>query len=410
VVTFMAFMGLFMAWAYLRDEERPQDSDLRPNAPCLTGVTPAALELWQSALQAATSPSPSDAVLKPTWEWDTPTLSRTVEANRTTWSALESALRESDWQPQNPTWRSPEVGGHDQWEALGTACNALIAYLSRKGEEKSAFQAALDVATLGRRLQTISSWPTYYNHGLRLQQRASESLAELLRSTQLDGRTLNVMQATFERSQPEDAQLRDALNGFYQFERVLFTGLRKDDPWDMLPGGLAVQTQQRSRWFFKPYATLELFAKAFRGLKSEVVKPPYAWADHLLRVVGPAGRPLDSSGAPNYAGCLYANQRLWPYAQLLENHALQRTRHLMVLTLFAVRSYGANQSRAPLALADLKPFYFTSLPVDPFSGESLGYDSARGLIFSVGLDYKSEKGNPLPVPMSDPYEPTLRTR
>ena len=108
--------------------------------------------------------------------------------------------------------------------------------------------------------------------------------------------------------------------------------------------------------------------------------------------------------------CLYANQRLWPYAQLLENHALQRTRHLLVLTLFAVRSYGANQNRAPMALADLKPLYFTSLPVDPFSGESLGYDSARGLIFSVGLDYKSEKGHPLPIPMADPYEPTVSIR
>jgi hypothetical protein len=282
--------------------------------------------------------------------------------------------------------------------------------VARKGDERGAMQAALDIASLGRRLQTISCWPTYYNYGLRLQQRASESLAELLRTTQLDGRTLNQMQATFERSQPADSQLRDALNGYYQFERVLFTGLRKDDPWDMLPGGIAVQMQQRSRWFFKPYATLELFAKGFRGLKSEVMKLPYAWVDHLVHVVGPTGRPLDSSGTPNYAGCLYANQRLWPYSQLLENHALQRTRHLLVLTLFAIRSYGADHNRAPLSLSTLTPRYFTALPVDPFSGEPLGYDSARGLIFSVGLDYKSDSGHLLPVPMSDPYEPTVSIR
>jgi hypothetical protein len=410
VLAAVALVALFMARLYLRDEDRPQDSDLRPAAPVLTTSPPTAFVQWQTALNAAVLPKSAEALLKPAWEWDTPTLSRTAEANHATLRALESALLESDWQPQNPAWRTPEIGGHEGWDALALACSATIAYVSRRGDEQGALQSALDIAALGRQLQTISCWPTYYNHGLRLQQRASESLTELLRTSHADSRTLNQLQAAYEKLQPADSQLRDALNGFYQFERVLFTGVRKDDPWDTLPGGVPVHTQQQSRWFFKPYATLELFAKGFRGLKNEVMRPPYSWTDHLVHVVGPAGRPIESPGSPNYAGCRYANQRLWPYAQLMENHALQRTRHLLVMTLFAIRSYGADKGRAPGTLSDLIPRYFTSLPFDPFSGKPLGYDAPKGLVFSVGLDLKSDGGHLLPVPMSDPYEPTVSIR
>ena len=410
VLAALATLALFMARVYLRDEDRPQDNDLRPEAPKLTSAPPTAFVQWQIALNAAAAPKYSEGLVKPAWEWDTPTLSRTAEANHPTLRALESALLESDWQPQNPAWRSPEIGGHENWEALAMACSTTIAYVSRKGDEQGALQSALDIATLGHRLQTISCWPTYYNHGLRLQQRASESLAELLRTSHADSRTLNQFQAAYEKVQPSDSQLRDALNGFYQFERVLFTGIRKDDPWDTLPGGVPVHTQQQSRWFFKPYATLELFARGFRGLKNEVMKPPYNWTDHLVHVVGPSGRPLESPGSPNFAGGRYANQRLWPYSQLMENHALQRTRHLLVMTLFAIRSHGADKGKAPGALPDLIPRYFTSLPLDPFSGEPLRYDAAKGLIFSVGLDFRADGGHMGLIPMSDPYEPTVSIR
>lgn len=410
VLAAAALIMLFMARIYLRDEDRPQDNDLRPEPPVQTATPPTAFVQWQLALNAAVAPQLSETLLKPAWEWDTPTLSRTAEVNRHTLKALEKALLESDWQPQNPAWRSPVVGGHEGWDALALACSATIAYVSRKGDALGALQSALDIAALGRRLQTISCWPTYYNQGLRLQQRASESLAELLRTTPVDSRTLNQHQAAYEKLQPSDSQLRDALNGFYQFERVLFTGVRKDDPWDTLPGGIPVHTQQQSRWFFKPYATLELFARGFRGLKNEMTKPPYNWTDHLVHVVGPFGRPNDSPGSPNYAGCRYANQRLWPYAQLAENHALQRTRHLLVMTLFAIRSYGADKGRAPGSFSDLIPRYFTSLPFDPFSGEPFGYDAAKGLVFSVGLDLKSDGGHLGLIPMSDPYEPTVSIR
>ena len=287
VLAAAALLILFMARLYLRDEDRPQDNDLRPEAPILTSSPPVAFTQWQTALKAAVAPKFAEALVKPAWEWDTPTLSRTAEANHPTLRALENALLESDWQPQNPAWRSPELGGHEGWDALAQACSATIAYVSRKGDEQGALQSALDVATLGRRLQTISCWPTYYNHGLRLQQRASESLAELLRTTHADSRTLNQHQAAYEKLQPSDSQLRDALNGFYQFERVLFTGVRKDDPWDTLPGGVPVHTQQQSRWFFKPYATLELFAKGFRGVEKRGDEA----ALHLVRSPGACGGP-----------------------------------------------------------------------------------------------------------------------
>lgn len=411
LLVLLAFAAVSAAWLYLQDEDRPQDADLLMEQPLPpSAIEPVAAAKWRLALQAVLLPDAPSQVLKPAWDWDTPLLSRTVQANGMVFKQLEEALAVEDWQTLHPVWRSAEIGSHEGFDSIGIVSSALIAYVARKGDEKGAVQAAVDVAALGRRLQNISSWPTYYNHGLRLQQRAAEGLAEVLRTTSLDARTLNQLQREFEKSMPSDSQLRDACNGFYQFERLLFTGPRAEDPWDMLPGGLPVQTQSHSRWFFKPYATLAMFSKGFRALKGEVMKPPYAWVDQLRPIVGPPGRPLETQPHPNFAGSRHANQRLWPYAQLMENHALQRTRHLLVLSLFAVRSYGLDHGRIPSSLADLSPRYFTSLPMDPFSSEPLHYDASKGVIYSVGLDLKDDGGSKSPLAMSDPYEPTVRIR
>ena len=77
-----------------------------------------------------------------------------------------------------------------------------------------------------------------------------------------------------------------------------------------------------------------------------------------------------------------------------------------MLTLFAVRRFVHRESHLPSKLDELKPRYLSQIPSDPFSGEALRYNAARGLIYSVGVNLKDDGGRPTAVPMSDPEEPT----
>ena len=61
----------------------------------------------------------------------------------------------------------------------------------------------------------------------------------------------------------------------------------------------------------------------------------------------------------------------------------------------------------PTGLSELKPSYLMEVPSDVFSGEHLCYDAIKGLIFSVGYDFRDEGGRVTQPPLLDPAEPTV---
>jgi hypothetical protein len=75
-----------------------------------------------------------------------------------------------------------------------------------------------------------------------------------------------------------------------------------------------------------------------------------------------------------------------------------------------VRRFSADTGRLPKTLSELVPKYFTDLPKDPYNGEPLNYDPTRGLIWSVGMDFKNSGGHLTALPLSDIYEPTLSVK
>lgn len=405
VLTFFLFLGTVAAWIYLQDEKAVVDTDLTPEPPLPSVVPPRAPDRLRLALDASRAVDAIDQIGKPAWDWETPLLSRTVQANAAAFDNLRDMLSEDDWQPRHPAWQATDLSSEPQWDALGMAKSAAVAYFARRGEEQAALQTALDMATVARRVQGIYSWPNYYPRGIELHQRACEAIAELLRTTNLNSYLLGQLQFQFERASPSDAMLHTALKSYYQYERRLITGLRTGDPWDqycpVLPSG------RNGRLFFKPNATLKTFYKAFKGFQDEVLSAPYARIDPLNAIIGHPGQIEGNAIGPNVRGQRYAHQRLWSYSQLIDRQGLQSARHLVVLTLFAVRRYTRDHGHPPKLLNDLVPAYFTELPSDPYSGKPLCYDAARGLIYSVGADVRDAGGNLTHIPLSDGLEPTV---
>lgn len=400
-----AFVVMVLAWVYLQDEKAVIDSDLTPEPPLSGVVPPRAPDRLRLALDACQTVEVIDQVGKPAWDWETPLLSRTVQANAAAFDNVRDMLSEDDWQTRHPAWQSTDLSTEPQWDALGIAKSAAVAYFARRGEEQAALQTALDLATFAKRLQGIYRWPNYYARGIELHQRACEAIAELLRTTRVNSYQLGQFQFQFERAAPSDAMLHEALKSYYQFERRLIVGLRPGDPWDELAPPLPAN--RHGRLFFKPNTTLRIFYRAFKGFEDEVLSAPYARIDPLHAIIGQQGQLDGHALSPNAHGQRYAHQRLWTYGQLVERQGLQSARHLIVLTLFAVRRYEQDRGHPPKVLSDLVPGYFTELPNDPYSGKPLNYDVARGLIYSVGTDVRDNGGALTHIPLSDSREPTV---
>ena len=406
LVAFAVFVFSFtvLAWVYVRDDDRPWDSDLPVAKPDIAArINPAPDRLREALETAKASDSDANVVLSPP-TWDTPSLSREVGAHEECFIHLKALLNDEDWQPTHPAWKETDLGAHANWQALGTAKEAAAAYYSRRGQDEAAMLAGMELALLANKLESISAWPSYYARGVEVHERACKAIASMLRQNSMDARTLSKIQAEFEGITPSDDVLKARIMGFYDLERHLLVGLRPGDPWSQPMAG------PHNKLFFKPNHTVQLFAASMRELADQVARVPTPATGQIAQRVGRAGHPAGLPFGPNRDGMKYLNQRVWNYAGLLDHMALQRTRHALVLTLFGVRRFALDHGRAPQKLEELIPRYFTALPADPFTGEPFHYNAAKGLIYSVGTNFRDEGGKDNDDPLSDNTEPTVMVR
>ncbi len=124
---------------------------------------------------------------------------------------------------------------------------------------------------------------------------------------------------------------------------------------------------------------------------------------------------------PNFGGRIVL-ENFMPSANPATNTSpyLATASDRLIQTSFALRHYYDDHRTLPSTLAALVPEYLPAVPVDPFDGQPLRYDPARGLIYSVGTDLKDNGGSKsvdlpheakeYPDPLTDQHQPTLVLR
>lgn len=386
--------AVFIAWLYVDDQAPGLDQDLLLNRPVDQAATIQTPDKLRKFLNAITPFENSQLYGKPPWLWDTPTLSRVVQANGIALDNLRDLLEDADWHPAHAAWHAADPCSDPRWHQAMLLKQAEAAYLSRRMQEEAAFTAAIDLAELGWRLEQIWAWPSCYQRSLEAQARASQTLADLLRQTRLPEATLRQFQRQFNVCQPTTDMLAGAMNAFYVHEKKLILGPKSGENLDTMPGG--VQLRRPGRLFFKPYETLQHFATAFRQIRTEAQAP----LAHTSEVRLEEDASAATSYQPNSAGMAYFHQRMQTYTPLPAALGQARTRGNLIITLFAVRRCIAEKKTLPATLEQLRTFNFLlDVPVDPYTGAPLHYSLSRGLIWSVG--------KPSEPPMNDPAEPTV---
>jgi hypothetical protein len=398
---------LVLAYTYLKDEPLPWEEGLRRDPFTETARDMSAPARMKVLLNAAAKLDAMDLPSGPAWLWETPALARVLEQQGVVLDDLRDLLeeKEQEWQPRSSLWMIEDFGDDAAWQKVQVLKQAEAAYLGRRGQEEHAFLAAMDLAVLAHLLERLDCWPSFMNRSLEMQERCAQSLAELLKRTQLGADVLERLQEQEYRPwAPSADALRSAMSGYYAFERKLLLGPDSGEP--PLPPGYV---PARSGWlFFKPHATLSLFTDSFRELQGESALTAFARQHQIEQRI----QRLSTGGwlpSSNRSGEAYFSAHIRPYAALPDRHAMARTQHAAVMTLFALRRHVLVEARLPENAAELTPKYLRAPVIDPYSGEPLRFNHIRGLIYSVGTDLKDEGGKPTMPPLGDPTEPTLET-
>ena len=334
-------------------------------------------------------------------------LSKTLESNGQALDNLKDLLEELDWHGRHSAWHQTDLGSHPNWTYLIILKQVEAAYLDRRGEELAAFSAVMDLAELSRRLLDLHAWPSFYFRSDEVHLRCSRSMAELLRDTQLTSEMLEDIQREFMICEPTDKQVQEnVLPAFYVFEKKLLLGPLSGEPLDTMPNG--VLHPKPARLFFKINETLGMMASTLRFLRDQVGGASVTSSG--LRDIWSAvpGRRDVGFYEPNGAGMAYAAERLAPYLEVPSRHQLARTRHLLTVTLFAVRRFYADHQGLPEGMTPLRPAYLNPLTVDPFSGEPFHLSLEKGLLYSVGSDYHASGGRENQSAFADDSEPTVQ--
>jgi hypothetical protein len=399
---------LVLAYTYLKDGAEPWEEGLRREP--YTGKTPdlSAPARMKVLLTAAAKFDLGGLPETPAWLWETPVLARTLEEQGIVLDDVRDLLeeKEDEWQPRSSLWMIEDFGDNHAWKGIMVLKQAEAAYLARRGQEEQAFLAAMDMAVLAHLLERLDAWPSFTDRSLELQERCAQSLAELLKRTQLSAEVLGRLQEEEYRPwAPDVGALRNAMSGYYAYERKLLLGPDAAEP--PLPPGYV---PARSGWlFFKPYATLQLFADSFRELQSESAFTAFARQNQIDQRVQRLAQASSWLPNSNRDGEAYFIAHIKAYASLPDRHAVARTQHAAVMTLFALRRHVLVESRLPQSAAELTPKYLPTPALDPFSGEPMRFNLVRGLIYSVGTDLKDEGGRPTLPPLGDVTEPTVET-
>lgn len=397
---------LALALVYLKDEPPPWEEDLvRPIFTEQTQDISAPARMKAMLAAAAQLASNADAAAAP-WDTDIEQLGAMLEKHSPALDNLNDLLEEKqeEWEPRSLLWKVGDLGSDLAWQNVIRLKEAEAVHLARRGQEEAAFLSATDLVVLGCLLERLDAWPSFMERTLETHEHGTAMLAKLLARTQLSDEKLKRLQEQeFKPWSLSVERLGESMNGFYSFERKLLLGAPEGEP-PIPPGYLPARSG--SRFFFKPLATLRLFAESFHELKNHTSQTAFTRTDQIEARLQRRVKAGGIFGSSNGSGADYYATRIRLYTTLPDRNALERARHSVVLAMFGVRRFIQRESRIPTRLDELVPKYLSALPLDPFSGEPVRYNAARGLIYSVGLNLKDEGGRVTVVPLSDPDEPT----
>jgi hypothetical protein len=257
----------------------------------------------------------------------------------------------------------------------------------RAGREWEAFQEALGLVRLGRRLQESRGRMIHYLVGSAVKAHGVQRMRGWVGSTRLTPQQLAIIVAELERIPADGTAAAETLKVEYQVTVATLSDVRagrvRPGEWDSLVPIKYLPVYNHGK-------TKRLFANATRVV-IDSLDVPYSQAKHpdFGRYVHPNRLKFILGG--NLAGesCFW---QAMPARDLTKSRCQENVNLEATRVLLAMRAYQAKHGRLPGDLAELVPEFIDAVPTDAFNGEPLHYLPGQKVIYSVGQNLKDDGG------------------
>ena len=324
-------------------------------------------------------------------KWDLKLVDELVGKNAETFRYVEEGLACSHFQVPEITSLYTTLPYLGPWRSIARLMSIRALSLYRSGEQKEAFDVAMQVIKFGHMIEDSRGSFIHYLVGRAAKGIGLTRVRRMVRGTTLATDTLTTYVEQLDEYKANEKGLANAIRLEYE---LISKSLDDIVAGKYGPEKLGIQRpKMRSLRQLQPNKTKRMFAGAYRTMignipKSYIAGERFAKSSYQGRFS--TVRLWWSGNASGHVildmfGPTLDKSQLW---KCRENVSVSATQ-----VLLAMKCYSVKTGELPKSLEELIPEYFQQIPRDDFDGNPMRYSPDKNIIYCVGEDLKDSGGS-----------------
>lgn len=318
--------------------------------------------------------------------WNDALAAETVEKNQAALAAIHAVLAAPGFQADEfvITDDMPYLGNFKRVSQVAAIQGNI---LFRQGKEQQAFEQAMKIVQLGRRMEESKGAFIHYLVGSAVQAQGLSVMRRWAGRTHLKPAQLTELAERIGPYADDGTVLAIALKVEYQVAMQFLVGLRSGKMQNPEYGSLI---RLKLLPVFNFGKTKRLFANGTREIIA-ALPPPYCDAK-LPNIGSDRPSPVKLIFSGNAAGQVYFFMSIPVLEQAVKKKSSNLVQFEATRAILGLRAYQMKNGKLPDDLAALAPDFLNAVPVDNFTGKPLCYVPARKLIYSIGENLRDDNG------------------
>jgi hypothetical protein len=383
LVVYVLALAVLSIQPYVKDTDLQVTRELVPGeSNAFAGLEKAASLLWwPQEIQAALGHLAADT------NWDAGLASSALASNQQALATLDAALALSALQV--PEFRlADKLPYLSDWKRLAQLQAIRANSLFRAGREQEAFNQAVNLVQMGRRIEDAKGGVIHYLVGAGVKGQGFSCIRRWVGRTRLTPQQIARIISALKSVPADGSALTEALKVEYQVQIQTLADIRAG----RVEPGLEEARLVRLKLVpvYNHAKTKRLFATSTRAL-IDSVEVPYAKAKLLDAAKRPSPAQLILGG--NLAGEVIYWLTMPANGAAITRKCEESVQLEATCVLLALRAYQLKNGRLPDSLSALVPEFLDAVPADDFDGQPLRYSPAKKVIYSVGKDLRDDQGD-----------------
>lgn len=335
--------------------------------------------------------------------WDQGVAEQIVSANTKAFEIFAQAARKKFY--QDPAYANPANIGLNtglpplnSWRTAARFSVIRALYFAKQGNDKAAIDEVMNSVKIGQRILESQILIMEYSTALAIKDDGLEALQRIVATSKLGSVEITGYTRELDALYKNEDGLVSARKAEYLMQSRTIDNLVGGDKGTLqeLIGEDSSENQEilsliGNRYYFEPNQTKLLFAKDARALLKTVTE---SCADIKPVVASNTSAP-DSAELKKENGLGIFLHSLMQVS--LTNLSVKKCQDSLMVaatqTIMAIKVMKNETGNYPQTLTDLVPLYLSSVPIDPYDGESIKYSIDKKIVYSVGSDGQDSGGS-----------------